>query len=243
MGLQVANCLAEVKHTLRRVTSAEIAPLSIVNEAGAQLVNMHPWKWLERFTSSLDYVQSQTYVTLPVDFGDVLALYATSTSVAQFELVTFERLLDMRSIGTTVTTGVTYGALAYPDFTVGAEPANCRLEVFPTPSANEVGALSMFYRANWVDASPDTDYLDVLPWMVPLYKQVLRAYARGVEEEDVASMSARLAEIVAGPIFQAAIRRDGRIQSRYGALMGGAIMQARGSAYGGPPLASSITGP
>lgn len=246
MGLTVQNCLAEVKHTLRRATSAEIAPLSIVNEAGHQLCNMHPWKWLERFSSSLDYVSAQTYVTLPTDCGEVLSLYATSTNVSQFELVSFQELLRLRSIGTTVVTGTTYGALAYPSFTTAAEPAAMRLEVFPTPSANATGALSIFYRAVWVDASPQTDYIDVLPWMAPLYKQVLRAYARGVEEEDVGSMSARLAEIMAGPVFKAACERDGRVQSTYGLMTGGAISQARRrSWYGGwsAPVASTISGP
>lgn len=246
MGLLVQNCLDEIKHTLRRDTSSQIAPLSIINEAGHQFCNMHPWKWLERFSSSLDYVASQTYVSLPADCGEVLALYATSTNVSQFEMVSFQELLRLRSVGTTVVTGTTYGALAYPAFTTAAEPAAVRLEVFPTPSASDAGALSIFYRAIWVDASPETDYLDVLPWMIPLYKQVLRAYARGVEEEDVASMSERLAAIQLGPVFKAACERDGRVQPSYGTMTGGAIAMARKRTWWGgwgAPLARSVSGP
>ena len=110
-----------------------------------------------------------------------------------------------------------------------AEPV---LEVEPTPTATSIGALSALYRAAWVDATDDGDDL-TLPsegWLDTLYIQIVRAYARGWEEEGQGSLDVRLAQIEDGPIALRAKQIDGMIQPTSGQIKNGAwaMANARG---------------
>ena len=50
-------------------------------------------------------------------------------------------------------------------------------------------------------------------WCEPLYLQCLRAFARGYEEEDVATTNARLSEVMNGPLFVTAVQRDSLVEA------------------------------
>ena len=56
-------------------------------------------------------------------------------------------------------------------------------------------------------------------------RMIVRAFARGYEEDDVASMHARLMEIQQSPMFMNARRRDGDMQPTLGQMSGGAVAQ------------------
>ena len=56
---------------------------------------------------------------------------------------------------------------------------------------------------------------------------MLRAFARGYEEEDQATLNARLMEVANGPLFAAAVLRDGETQPDYGPVRGGAATQKK----------------
>ena len=49
--------------------------------------------------------------------------------------------------------------------------------------------------------------------MEPLYLQMVRAFTRGYEEEDVATTNARISEVANGPLFMTAVQRDALIEA------------------------------
>ena len=71
----------------------------------------------------------------------------------------------------------------------------------------------------------DGERIPVPEFMESTFIQVLRAYAKGYEDDadNQATMSQRLMDVATGPVFQAAVDVDGRIQPDYGPLRGGAV--------------------
>ena len=97
-----------------------------------------------------------------------------------------------------------------------------RIELWPTPATNDANAVTIFYRAGWKTVEDLDENLNLPSWLESVYLQLLRAFARGYERESEASTSARVAEIIAGPLFLAAVNRDKVSQPDYGPMMGGA---------------------
>ena len=88
------------------------------------------------------------------------------------------------------------------------------------------------HTSGWTDLTSDSELLRVPAYVETLFLQVLRAFARGYEEEDQGSLTARLLEIGSGPLFSTAVVRDGEIQPDYGPLKGGLTARARQSDHG-----------
>lgn len=219
--------------------------LDLIHEAGDLLTNLHPWAWLVGQTATVNIVDDQDYVELPEDFGEFqthgppryLGRISTNLDVS-IELVDIQAIVDARGGG---------GALAPLDFAyLGAlvwtvspslnpsggssgEPDSgelrARLELWPTPSAADT--FSITYRRRWRRVEQDGDTLSMPRYMVPLFKEVLRAVVRGNVREDAATLDERLAQIVKGTVFAAAKRTDATVQSVYGPIQGGAADSRR----------------
>lgn len=171
-------------------------------------------------------------IALPSDFREIIAINTTSGLLKGVQLTTFEDLLSKRAANFT-SAGFHYGAISQPtdtDLTVDGAPV-ARLELWPQPSANETASLTIMYRATWKRITKDTHRLRLPVYCESLYLQVLRAFARGYEEEDEGTMSQRLMEVMTGPLFGSAVDRDASIQSDYGPLMYGAAERYH---YGNP---------
>lgn len=171
-------------------------------------------------------------IALPSDFREILAINTTSGLLKGVQLTTFEDLLGKRAANFT-SAGFHYGAIVQPtDTDLGEDGAPVvRLEIWPQPSANETAVLTVMYRAGWKRLTADTDRLRLPIYCESLYLQVLRAFARGYEEEDEITLSQRVMEVLSGPLFGAAVDRDASIQSEYGPLMYGAAERYH---YGNP---------
>ncbi len=171
-------------------------------------------------------------IALPSDFREIIAINTTSGLLKGVQLTSFEDLLSKRAANFT-SAGFHYGAIIQPtdtDLTADGAPV-ARLEIWPQPSANETAPLTILYRATWKRITQDTHRLRLPVYCESLYLQVLRAFARGYEEEDEISMSQRLMEVMTGPLFGAAVDRDASIQPDYGPLMYGAAERYH---YGNP---------
>lgn len=181
------------------------------------------------FTSASGTDQAGTLHTsalaLPADFRELIAVNTSSGFLKGLSLVTFNELLERRSSSFTTTTGYYFGSIVHPQ-TTGLESSTGaptpRIEIWPTPSANETAAMTIFYRAGWTEVVNDTDIVRIPSWCELLFLELLRALARGFEEEDQASVSQRVAQIVVGPLMLAARDRDGMVQPSYGAIRNGA---------------------
>lgn len=174
-------------------------------------------------------------IILPSDFRDLIAYSTTSGLLTGLTLTSYQDLIDRRQSTSTYSAGYYYGAIAHP-MTVGKESSvgspTPRLEIYPEPTTDQLGAIRIFYHANWPELTSDTDLLVIPEYTETLFLQLLRAFARGYEEEDQASLSVRLNEISIGPLFIMAVQRDGDVQPDYGPLRGGLVNGARKSRHG-----------
>ena len=89
------------------------------------------------------------------------------------------------------------------------------------PATIDSNSLTMFYRAGWTAVGNDVIKLRLPTYCDALFLEVLTAFARGYEEEDAGSTSARLIEVVSGPLMSAAVDRDASIQPDYGPVLHG----------------------
>ena len=113
-----------------------------------------------------------------------------------------------------------YFAIAYTN--TGSASPTPRIELFPTPKDSTGSAssheavdckMTIWYRRAWAQVTTPSSVFSLPQWMEPLYLQCVRAFTRGYEEEDLATANARLAEVVAGPLFMVAIQRDSLVES------------------------------
>lgn len=169
-------------------------------------------------------------VRLPYDFGNIIDIQPTVGLVNSFNLTDSSFINQLRtnevSVGNfrywgCVTRGMNYDHTGEASAGVG----EWRLEVYPTPTVATTNALTMFYRAGWRTVSSDTVLVPIPDYCESLFRMLVRSFARGYEEDDVASLHQRLAEIEASPMFVHAKRRDGDMQNTMGQMYGGAVHQ------------------
>lgn len=97
-----------------------------------------------------------------------------------------------------------------------------RIDIWPTPTADEVDAYKCYYRRGWKQLHQDEHEIAIPEWLETVFLLLCRAYARGYVREDVAGMNERIAAIRMGPDFQAAMERDAEMQPSFGLMQGGA---------------------
>ena len=182
-------------------------------------------------------------VALPSDFAEMIAINTTSGLLKGVEMTSYADLLNKRAAAFSASSGFHYGAIlnALDTDTSSSQNPVQRLEIWPEPLSNETGSLTMIYRASWKHVTTDAEKLRVPSWCHAMYLQILRAFARGYEEEDDGSLSARLMDVAQGPLFIAAVDRDSDSQPHYGALQNGAAQTAPVGTYFGN--FNTVTGP
>lgn len=214
-----------------------------INEAGRFLFNMANWPWAERPSTDLDFTASQSYVTLPTDFGQLLA-YAGQNNIARpLRMTTMQEILTLRK-SFLVTTWTYFSCLTNPTQAGNTSaPTVPRMELYPTPAASVTAAMTIQYRARWVDiAAANTTYAANVPADVEvLLAELVRAYVKGVEEDALQDF---LARVVAGPVAQRLLAYYGDQQPDVGPPENGALMSSR-VGYPSPQQfqPATVTGP
>ncbi len=168
-------------------------------------------------------------VALPNDFRELIAVYASAETNNSVELTTYQDLLHKRSVNMT-SPGTYYAAITHamdanPTITasdtsgalVGPTP---RLEIWPKPGANELGALTAFYRAGWATTTSDVHNLKMPAYCESLYLEILRTFVVSRFDREF-DLSEGLGRVLLGPLFNAALDRDGAVQPHYGPMLGG----------------------
>ena len=239
MALTVQECSAHIEHTLAGEISPEIGVVSTINRAGDFFATAYPWRWLEGRSSAVGTTAGQDYTTLPSDLRELVGWQATAGLVQRLEITSLQSLIDRRTNEVFTTSWHYWGAITHRvGASGGVEPI---LELWPTPGSTAADVFTIFYRAGWTDVANDTDVLAIPDYTEAPYLQILRAFARGYEEEDVASLDTRLGEVVAGPLFLSAVTRDSLIQPSYGPVENTAIQASRVAQNN--YLRSTVSGP
>jgi len=188
--------------------------------------------------TGVGFVLQPFTIDLPDDLRDIIAIHGTDTVERTVTLTSLSEVLHMRE-DSGPTDIAWYAAVAY----VGSPPTPV-LEIGPGAGDNEVGAFRLFYRSRWATLRTDSTVIDVPEFVEALLIQIARAFARGYVREDLGSLDARLAEIGAGPIFEAAKRSDGNVQPSFGKLRGGGpTIWRRGRVSNFNELASRVSPP
>lgn len=169
-------------------------------------------------------------IALPVDFANAIDIQPTQGLVNTFNFTDLSFINRLRTNEVAVGNYRYWGAITrghnYDHQGAAAAGTGAwRIEIYPTPITASVNALTMFYRAGWRTVSADSDFIPIPDYCETLFRSILRAFARGYEEDDIASVHQRMAEIQQSPIFIHAKRRDGDMQPTIGQMAGGAVMQ------------------
>lgn len=169
-------------------------------------------------------------IILPSDIGNIIDIQPTQGLTNSFNLTDVGFINQLRTNEVAVGNFRYWGAVTRgKNFThtnqTGVGSGAWRLEVYPTPTSTEYNALTMYYRAGWRPVTDDTDTINIPQYCESLMRMIVRAFARGYEEDDVASLHARLMEIQQSPMFLNARRRDGDMQPTLGQMSGGAVAQ------------------
>lgn len=185
-------------------------------------------------------------IAMPVDFGNAIDIQPTQGLVNSFNFTDIGFINQLRTnevaVGNfqywgAITRGRNYDSNGATTSGVGA----WRMEIYPTVTTADPNALTMFYRAGWRVVEGDADMIAIPDYCETLFRSVLRAFARGYEEDDIASIHQRLAEIEQSVIFMHAKRRDGDMQPTMGQMSGGAVRQQEAMVE--QYLKSSVLGP
>jgi hypothetical protein len=223
-GLTVQDCVGHIKHALGGNLAAELSPLRIINEAGRRLVAAHGWRYLQGRTTTLDTVSGQNYVVLPEDFQRLISIYMTDSLVKKVTVSSMDELIQMRTTTIAISNLNYWVAIVHEQEDPGIGAQTPRLEIWPTPDADEEGIITLFYRAGWAEMRLDSDCLSIPRFIEPLYIEILRAVAEGYERPGmVGHITELVGRVLAGPTMKGCIRQDSQIQYTVGALRGGAV--------------------
>jgi hypothetical protein len=222
MALTVLDAQGHIEHALGGPLVG-ISNRRVLDEAGRNLYGLADWNFLKRPSTTLDFTASQSYITLPDEFGEIVTIEYTSGSSNRVMQTTLSEIARYRSVLAAIPGYILFVAINY-ELDSNDVPVP-RLEIHPTPqTTTSTGVLTMMYRAGWQDlANSDQTFIPVPPWMESLYIQVVRATAWGYQNED---MGARLAQVMQSPIWTAAIQYDRKLQWSHGPLKNGALETA-----------------
>lgn len=182
---------------------------------------------------------------LPSDFMELEGYDATESLTNSLHLVSPQELLHYRTNEVQVTTYNFYGVIRHAQANDNRGPQTPVLELWPLPDANDVGALTIFYRAGWSEVANDSDEISIPEYARLAFLMLVRQVALGFEEHRETrgglEMEKRLAAWDMAPEVVRCIKRDGRVQPDFGPLRGGAVA-TRPHGYK-KYLRTTVTGP
>lgn len=229
MALSVQTCFAHIEDTLGDgELSTEISEIALINAAGQHMTSMHEWRYLKSNQATLSFVANQDFLDLPSDIKAIRAIESTNSLTNGIRLTSLQEVLERRTQSFPGSNYYDAAVIFVNDSTGVPQP---KLALWPTPSADASSAVSLFYDKTWTQVETDSGLIPIPQHLELLYAQVLRAVCRGWIEEDEGALDPRLALIEGGPVFKAAKRADGQIQTGHGFPRGGVAGNPVGSLY------------
>jgi hypothetical protein len=100
-----------------------------------------------------------------------------------------------------------------------------RIELWPPLSEDRPGFLTCWYQKGWKTLTDENAPIPILDYCDTLMRQLVRAFAKGYEEEEQASLNARLEEIDQGPVARYARDQDGAFFPNLGIPHGSKVQE------------------
>ncbi len=238
MALSVQRLGEHIEHALG--AAGQFEPVEVVNLAGEAWVNAHPWAYLERRTKTVSTVADQSYVDVGNEVRNVIAMYPTDSLTNHLRWSTVGEILLRRTSITGSYSGY-WAALAFrKDATTG--DLHQTAELWPTPSTTGTDYFTLAYRSGWLKVTSDNDKVDLPSWLDGVFVQWVRAYAHGLEDEDLGATEQRLQVIRSSQMFLDAQIRDGAMQPELGEIRGG-MAAPDGGGFGHTYVVDSVASP
>ena len=242
MAVTFDSAMSHIRHSLGGDISAETDAYDIMNNSGDFMASLYPWRWLEHTQTLTDSStpagariadDGQQVDLTDLDFVELISFSPrgldsrATTANGVWYAVGLQEILDKREVVgdgtqaaayTSVPSGAFYFAIAY-DSDAGTVVPKPVMEIFPTVDDSDSthttakAEMTMTYRKGWKSVSTPTSTFVMPLWCEPLYLQCVRAFARGYEEEDVATTNARLSEVMNGPLLVTAVQRDSLVEA------------------------------
>lgn len=221
--LSIKEALDYIEHALGGSLSVSLNALSIANRAGRGLCRAHPWQWLKRNSTTINFVADQTYIDAPSGLARVTGYDATSGTMKTLVFTTLQTIVELQTSTVDVDNFAYYLALLYAPRTGGGPPYK-RFRIYPTPSADDnTGPITVYYDAEWTELTDDDEYVSIPEWMEDIYLEVLARYVKGYEEDDTGTVADRMELLKRSELWKDAVSYDSSVQPNIGPLRGGAV--------------------
>ena len=184
-----ASYKTQVLHALGNPDTASLGITAgdIVNDALEHIATMHDWQWTSTGEAQLDITIDQDYVELPADYGTLIALEHNESWTDQMIPVTWQTLLWFRNYPITSWTSGFFYTINTGNVETGSEEVGLSLptiNLYPTPSATESGAIKIVYRRFLRRLVDDTDRPQWPAYMDRPASLLARAFASTDYDDD-----------------------------------------------------------
>lgn len=203
-----------VTHSLGGTPDVNLDIDEIINDALHYLVNLRPWHWRQR-ALSLDSVNAQSYIALPLDFAQILTIKKAGDANNLVKPVSLDVLIQQRQTGAASIAELYYALSAQPQASLTAEPTQI-VELYPTPTATTVGFLVGTYIRQVPKLTGSTSLPDIPAYLHPSLRVLCRAMAVSNEEQQEGSDWALFERMIAPLMVE-----DGQATGYLGRARGG----------------------
>lgn len=213
-----AHCTDAIGATPSVIISSSTLTLNHhVNAAGQTFMAAARWQWALK-SVELASTTDVAYIDLPADFDAVEGLVRAAPDYVA-RLTTPADLYEKRAAD--LAPAFQYFAVVFmrEQANASSAPPGYRLEVWPTPAADEDPFLTLVYYRGWTTLANDSDIANIPPWIEPLFIEFVRAYSRGWTND---TLERELEAITSGRRFMEAVAKDGETQGSFGCIQGGA---------------------
>lgn len=217
---------------------AEILPATIANEAGNWLFSAVEWNFLEGASADLNVVASQSFITLPADFGSTTERSITSRTYGSYgiRLETMVQVQQARQIAGASSFGSYVGAIIWEDPAGDGVMPRARLELGPIPSASLTAAFTLGYRKQWVDVNDPEDTCRVPAFIAGLYTRAACLWLAGYEADAETTLEDRMDRLMLSSLWTNAISQDANTQQGIGTSTGSAASEGGDDWPAGLPI-------
>ena len=198
----------------------------IIENAGMYLFSMHPWGWRRRPPVALDFIANQSWVTLPLDFGlgKIVGVSMNDNVTYRVQTTTLSDV-EFRRSTTILSPSFYYVAPAWAPQETSTSAMVARLEVYPTPTSEDIGAMSLTYMAGWTPLTHGLHVANIPTEFDHLLIELVRAFAAYERTQDHSHVDA----VDQWPTTIRLKQADGSVQANLGYIMGGAGQSGQSS--------------
>lgn len=230
MSLTALDLLNEVRHASNSDQASEYqTQISIVNQALSCVNRMHPWDGMIRGPVDLAAVSGQNFVDLPADCREAIVIQTNSGNTSWLTWTDLKTIASFRTreLSPSPAIGGYYGAMARRDGPTG--PINV-VEIYPKAAATQADYFQLTYRKRIMPinkgTATDSTYMQTPDYMEDLIRRVVRAYAVGIEDEDMGEVENRLQAIYDSEWLESIKTEDAALQPEMGEMRNGAAEMA-----------------